>query len=164
MSTIAGNQVAFDRERAQPAVHAVDVGLFVLRLALGIIFIAHGGQKLFGWFGGRGLEATVTGFTGMGIPAPLAYLGAFTEFFGGIAVIIGLLSRLASLGLAIIMLTAMALVHAKNGFFMNSPGGAGIEFTLALFAMALTVLIAGPGRIAISDAESRPFRHPSPNP
>jgi putative oxidoreductase len=164
MSTITGDQTAFDRERAQSAVHAVDVGLVVLRLALGIIFIAHGAQKLFGWFGGQGLEATVTGFGSMGIPTALSYVAAFTEFFGGIAVIIGLLSRLASLGLAINMLVAMALVHAKNGFFMNSPGGAGIEFTLALFAMALTILIAGPGRIAISDAESRPFRHPSPNP
>lgn len=164
MSTITGDQLAYDRARHESRVHAVDVGLFVLRLALGIIFIAHGGQKLFGWFGGQGLEPTVAGFARMGVPAPLAYLTAFTEFFGGIAVLIGLLSRLGALGIACVMLGAIVLVHAKNGFFMNSPGGAGIEFTLALFSMALAILIAGPGKIALSDLESRAFHQPTTSP
>ena len=152
MSTITGEQYAFERDRADAGVHAVDIALFIVRLALGAIFIAHGGQKMFGWFGGRGLEATVTGMAGMGIPAALGYLAAFTEFFGGIAVIIGLLSRLASVGLAVTMAVAIAMVHGKNGFFLSDQG---FEYNLALIAMALAVAIAGPGRIALSDWEGR---------
>src|SRR5687767_8728420 len=155
MSTITGDQYAFEGERVRAGVNAVDVGLFILRLALGIIFIAHGGQKMFGWFGGRGLEATVTGFTGMGIPAALGYLAAFTEFFGGVAVVIGLLSRLAALGLTVTMAVAIAMVHGKNGFFLADKG---FEYNLALIAMALAVAIAGPGRIALSDWEGRFLR------
>ncbi len=151
MSTITSDQLAFDRERSAAGIRAMDVGLFIVRLALGIIFIAHGGQKVFGWFGGRGLEATVTGFAGMGIPAAMAYLAAFTEFFGGIAVVIGLLSRLASLGLAVTMVVAIVMVHGKNGFFAPT----GFEYNLALLAMALAVAVAGPGRIAVSDLEAR---------
>ena len=155
MSTITGDQVAFERERAQSGVRAIDVSLLIVRLALGIIFVAHGAQKVFGWFGGPGLEATVTGFTGMGIPAALAYVAAFTEFLGGIAVIIGLLSRVAALGLTVTMGVAIAMVHGKNGFFLANQG---FEYNLALIAMALAVFIAGPGRIALSDWEGRFFR------
>ena len=155
MSTITGDQYAFEGDRVRAGVKAVDVGLFIVRLALGIIFIAHGGQKMFGWFGGRGLEATVTGFAGMGIPTVFGYLAAFTEFFGGVAVLIGLLSRLAALGLTVTMAVAIAMVHGKNGFFLANQG---FEYNLALIAMALAVAIAGPGRIALSDWESRFLR------
>jgi putative oxidoreductase len=146
--------------RAQAHVTTADIGIFVLRLALGIIFIAHGGQKLFGWFGGNGLAATVQGFTsGMGIPAPLAYLAIFTEFFGGVAVVIGLLSRLAAAGLAFTMVVAAVKVHMANGFFLATGPGQqnGFEYNLALFAMALAVVLAGPGRIALSDLEAKWF-------
>ena len=135
------------------AFNAVDWSLLILRLALGVIFIAHGGQKVFGWFGGQGLAATVEAFnTKMGIPAPLTYLAAFTEFFGGVAVLLGILGRLASLGLAIVMLVAVSKVHWAHGFFLEHQG---FEYNLALFAMALVILVAGPGRIAIADWEAR---------
>jgi len=126
-------------------------GFLALRAALGVIFLAHGGQKLFGWFGGHGFEGTVQFFTTqMGVPAPLAVLAMLTEFFGGLAVLLGVLSRTAALGLAVVMVVAALKVHLVNGFFLGAaPGQAdGIEYNLALFAMALLVTLAGPGRFA----------------
>jgi putative oxidoreductase len=158
MSTIT-HDGSFAQDRAESrVVTATDWGLLVLRLALGIIFIAHGGQKVFGWFGGHGLDATVAGFGKMGIPAPLAYLAAFTELLGGVAVLLGVLTRLAALGLAVTMVVAMFMVHLKNGFFMNGPGGPGIEYNVALLAMSLALVLAGPGRIAVGDTERRFLR------
>ena len=143
---------------AMPAgggITAIDVGLLILRLGLATVFLAHGGQKMFGWFGGHGLEATVAGMvTKNGIPAPLAYLATFTEFFGGLAVLGGLLSRLASLGLLITMLVAIFGVHLNDGFFAPK----GFEYPFALAAMALTLIVTGPGRIALADFEGRLFR------
>src|ERR1044071_8393682 len=108
-------------------------GLFLLRLIVGIVFIAHGSQKVFGWFGGPGLQGTV-GFMGnMGIPAILAYTAAFTEFLGGIALILGLLTRVAALGLVIDMAVAIILVHLNSGFFAPK----GFEYPLSLGAVAL---------------------------
>ena len=89
-----------------------------------------------------------------GIPAPLAFLAASTEFFGGLAVLSGLLSRLASLGLLITMLVAIFGVHLKGGFFLP----AGIEYAFSLAVIALTLIFTGPGRIAIADLEGRLFR------
>jgi putative oxidoreductase len=144
------------------ALSATDIGLFVLRLALGVIFIAHGGQKLFGLFGGPGLAATVDTFDKfLGIPVPLAYLAVFTEFFGGVALVVGLLSRLAGLGLAVTMVVATFKAHLANGFFLTSGqppySTIGYEYNLALFAMALAVVFTGPGRLALSDIERRWF-------
>lgn len=156
MSTMAERASA---ARAEPrALSAVDWGLFALRLGLGIIFVAHGAQKVFGLFGGQGLAATVESFsTNLGIPAPLGYLAAFTELFGGLAVLLGVLSRTAALGLAILMVVAALKVHLPNGFFLSGPGqsGPGIEYNVALFAMAVAVMLAGPGRLAFWDPEVR---------
>lgn len=140
-------EASMANEQAHRHTTNVDVALLVLRLALGTIFIAHGAQKLFGWFGGGGLGQTITAFQGMGIPPFLTVLVAIVEFFGGVAVLIGLLSRLASLALAVNMLVAMILVHAPNGFFLGEQPG--IEFVLALFAMSVAVFTAGPGEIAV---------------
>jgi len=141
---------------------AQDLGLLLLRLALGVIFVAHGGQKLFGWFGGPGPAATVHEFhAGLGIPVPLAYLAMFTEFFGGLALIAGLLARLASIGIGFTMVVAVLTVHLKNGFFLGSAktgAGPGFEYNLALFAMALAVALVGPGRWALADLEPRWMR------
>ena len=149
-------------EQRATALTATDVGLFVLRLALGVIFIAHGGQKLFGLFGGPGLSATIDTFDKfLGIPAPLAYLAVFTEFFGGLALVSGLFSRLAGLGLAVTMVVATIKARLANGFFLTSGPPPyhtiGYEYNLALFAMALAVVFTGPGRIAIGDIERRWF-------
>jgi putative oxidoreductase len=125
----------------------------VVRLALGVIFFAHGAQKVFGWFGGRGLSATIAGFRQMNIPPAATALAAFVECFGGLAVLVGFLTRPAALGLIGVMLVAIAKVHVAHGFFLNwsmTPGkGHGYEFNLALIAMALAILIGGGGVLSI---------------
>ncbi len=123
--------------------------LLVTRLGLGVIFFAHGAQKVFGWFGGGGLKATIAGFRQLNIPPAATVLAAFVECFGGLAVIVGFLTRPAAIGLIVIMLVAVSKVHVRHGFFLNwflTPGkGHGFEFNLALIAMALAVLIGGGG-------------------
>jgi putative oxidoreductase len=125
----------------------------VVRLALGIIFFAHGAQKTFGWFGGHGLAATVGGFRAMGIPPFATVLAAYVECLGGLAMIVGFLVRPAALGLIVDMLVAVAKVHGAHGFFLNfamTPGrGHGYEFNLALLALALSILIGGAGVLSI---------------
>lgn len=126
---------------------ALDLGLFLLRLTLGIIFFAHGAQKVLGWYGGKGLMGTASSMKmAMGIPAPLSILASYTEFFGAIAVMLGVLTRVAAAGLGITMLVALFKVHGKNGFWARSQG---YEYNLALFSMSLLLVLAGPGQIAI---------------
>lgn len=125
-----------------------------VRLALAALFIAHGGQKMFGWFGGPGLAATIQGFQQfMGIPAFLAVVVAATEFFGGVAILIGLLTRLAALGLSIVMLVAVFKVHLAHGFFLNWEGkpnvGHGIEMNVVVLGLTLALLIAGGGALSL---------------
>ena len=125
-----------------PTARQIDIALLIIRAVTGVIFIAHGWQKLFVYgFGG------VSGaFAHMGVPAPevLGPFVALVEFFGGIALVIGLLTRLAALGLAFNMLVAMLLVHIKSGFFAPS----GIEFPLSLFAAALVLVFTGAGNLS----------------
>jgi putative oxidoreductase len=127
---------------------------FILRVSLGTIFIAHGGQKLFGLWGGTGLSDSIdTLKTSFGIPGYLVLIAILTEFFGGIAVVIGLLTRIVSVGLGIDMVVTITKVYAVNGFFLNwnlVPGhGHGYEFHLALLAMSLAIALSGPGRFAV---------------
>jgi putative oxidoreductase len=125
----------------------------VVRLILGVIFFAHGAQKVFGWFGGRGLAETIAGFRQMGIPPAATVAASFIECFGGLALIVGFLVRPAALGLIVVMLVAISKVHARHGFFLNwsvAPGkGHGWEFNLALIAMALSLLIGGGGMLSV---------------
>lgn len=138
-------------------VAATDWALLVLRFALGIIFFAHGAQKAFGWFGGPGMDGAI-GFMGqMGIPTPMVYVAVYTELLGSLALLFGVFSRIAAVGLIVNMLVAIAKVHFANGFFMGGSSGPGYEFNLALIAMSLAVLISGPGRLAITDWEGRIF-------
>jgi putative oxidoreductase len=135
----------------------------VVRVALGIVFIAHGGQKVFGWFGGPGLKATIQAFQQhMKVPPAATALAAFIEFFGGLALLIGFLSRPAAVGIVAVMLVAIAKVHGRNGFFLNfsgTPGkGHGFEFNFVLIAMALCILIGGAGALSI-DALLRSLGH-----
>jgi putative oxidoreductase len=124
----------------------------LVRLALGGVFFAHGAQKAFGWFGGRGLTATMQAFQQhLRIPPAATALAAFTECLGGLALIVGLLARPAALGLIVVMLVAIATVHWKHGFFLaTQPGQAnGWEYNFALIAMALAVLLGGAGALSI---------------
>src|SRR5437868_14887031 len=89
----------------------------ILRLALGVVFFAHGAQKMLGWFGGYGFSGTMGFFTGMlHIPAPLALLAIAAEFFGGLGLILGFLTRIAAFGIAAVMVVAIAAVHGAFGF------------------------------------------------
>ena|SRR5690348_3089657 len=136
-----------------------DAMLALLRLALGVVFFAHGAQKMLGWFGGYGYGATLGAFTGMGIPAPLAFLAICAEFFGGIGLIIGCLSRIAAFGITCNMIVAVALVHWHFGFFMNWAGtqkGEGFEFHILALAMLALVLAKGAGALSVDRLLSRP--------
>lgn len=128
----------------------------VVRVALGVVFFAHGAQKVFGWFGGPGLRGVVAGFTSLGVPAPAAILASFIEFLGGVAMVLGLLARPAAIGIIVVMLVAIAKVHARHGFFLNfqgTPGrGHGFEFNFVLIAMALSILIGGAGVLSVDRA------------
>ena len=123
--------------------------LTVVRLVLGIVFFAHGAQKLLGWFGGAGFSGTMGFFTHqMGIPAPLALLAIAAEFFGGLGLIVGLLGRVAAFGIICNMLVAVAMVHAHVGLFMNWYGtqqGEGFEYHLLAIALGLVVVVKGSG-------------------
>ncbi len=123
-----------------------NLSLLILRMIIGTVFIAHGGQKVFGWWQGPGLVGFVDHLHQTGIPVFLAYLAAFTEFFGGIAVLIGLLTRLSSLGLLIVMAVAVFKVHFSNGFFSQNRG---FEYPLTLLGIALSLLISGAGNFSI---------------
>jgi len=120
---------------------SVDWALLAVRVAAGVVFVAHGSQKLFGAFGGPGLGPVVQ------MMGPVGYLVAIGEFFGGLGLIFGLLSRFSAASLILVMLGAIALVHARNGFFLGEKPG--FEFNLALIGLLLAVLIAGPGRLSI---------------
>jgi putative oxidoreductase len=119
-----------------------------LRVPIGIILAAHGSQKVFGWFGGYGLEGTGQWMASVGL-APgflMALLAGSAEFFGGIALILGLLTRPAAVISALTMLVALFSVHWGHGFFMDSHG---IEYALALFSATVTLGIMGGGRYSL---------------
>lgn len=123
----------------------VSTAVLLLRVVLGVVFFAHGAQKVLGWWGGPGLAGTVQFMAGMGIPAFLAYAAAFTEFLGGIFLILGFLTRISAVGIGITMLVAIFMVHLKQGFF--APGG--IEYSLTLGVISLVILLLGPGRYSV---------------
>jgi putative oxidoreductase len=123
-----------------------------LRLGLAAVFFAHASQQSLGWFGGKGPQDTLNAWKERyAIPRPIGALGIFTEFFGSFAMLVGFLTRPFALGLAIFMAVAIWKAHWKNGFFLAHRGGEGngIEFCLALFLMALALLIGGGGGLSI---------------
>lgn len=118
-----------------------------VRLGAGVIFTAHGGQKLFGWLGGYGLEGTAGWMTSIGLEPGLlmAAMAGGAEFFGGLLLIVGLLVRPAALMLAITMLVAIITVHLENGLFMSSNG---YEFGLALLVISIGLVFRGAGSLS----------------
>ena len=125
------------------------LGLAILRVLVGVVFAAHGYQKLFTF----GIAGVTDGFTKMGVPMPTitAPLVGCLEFAGGLALIVGLLTRLVALGLAIDMLGAMFLVHLANGFFLPT----GYEFVLLLCAASLTLVVGGAGSPSVDEMIAR---------
>ena len=119
---------------------AVDVSLLILRVIVGVIFAVHGAQKLFGALGGQGLEGMVK-FLGV-----LAYPVSVGEFFGGLGLIFGFLSRFSAASNIVIMIGAIVMVHGKNGFLLQNQG---FEYNLALIGLLAPILLCGPGRFSI---------------
>lgn len=119
-----------------------------LRLPIGIIFMAHGAQKLFAWFGGYGLEGTGAWMESIGL-APgylMALMAGSAEFFGGLFILLGLLTRPAALALAGTMIVAIFTVHFENGLFMSNNG---YEFGLALLAASISLVFSGAGKASL---------------
>ena len=134
----------------------------ILRIVLGLVFFAHGAQKMLGWFGGFGFSGTMGYFTGtMHIPAPLAFLAIAAEFFGGLGLIFGFLTRIAAFGIGVNMLVAIMTVHRDFGFFMNWTGtqkGEGFEFHLLVIAMVAFLMVRGAGAFSVDRVLSVPVR------
>ena len=128
----------------------------LLRLVLGCVFFPHGAQKALGWFGGHGFSGTMTYFTEtMHIPWVFALLAITAEFLGSLALIAGFLTRIAAFGIASVMATAIVMVHAPNGFFMNWSGkqaGEGFEYHLLAIGIAFALIIMGGGKWSVDSA------------
>ena len=137
------SEVSASRDRL-----AVDLSLLLVRVIVGVIFAAHGSQKLFGTFDGPGLAKMVE------MMGPLGYLVTIGEFFGGLGLIFGFLTRFSAASIIVIMCGAIGMVHGRYGFFLGTGpesmlATAGFEYCLALIGLLAPILIAGPGRFAI---------------
>jgi len=118
----------------------VDASLLVLRVVVGMIFAAHGAQKVFGLFGGPGMAAIAQ------MMGPIGYLVAIGECFGGLGLIFGFLTRFSAASNIVIMIGAIAMVHGKNGFFMQNGG---FEYNLALIGLLVPIVLLGAGHYSI---------------
>ena len=127
---------------------APTLGTLPLRVIAGVIFFAHGAQKLFAWFGGYGLDGTGQWMASIGLTPGylMALMAGSAEFFGGILLVLGLLTRPAALVLAITMLVAIVTVHLDNGLFMSNNG---YEFGLALLAISTALVVQGAGKYSL---------------
>src|ERR1700739_4604514 len=125
----------------------------IARIVLGVIFFAHGAQKLLGWFGGPSLANSMRTFAEhLHLPSTLAFLVIAGEFFSGIGLIVGLFSRIAALVIALTMVGAIATVHFRFGLFLNWFGtqeGHGSEYHLLAIALALVIVVQGAGAFSL---------------
>ncbi|WP_428911060.1 DoxX family protein [Niallia sp. Krafla_26] len=126
----------------------VSIGLLIIRLVIGLLFVAHGAQKLFGWFGGYGVKGTGGWFESIGIKpgVTMALIAGLTELIGGILFVLGLLTPLAGIMIAGTMVVAIAKVHGSNGLWSTSNG---YEYNLTLLAVAIGIALIGPGQYAL---------------
>jgi putative oxidoreductase len=128
------------------ATHGHDIGLLLLRFAIGLTIAVHGSQKLFGWFDGGGLTATGVGFEAMGYPSgeTMALIAGLSEFLGGLGLALGVLTPLAAAAVVGTMLNAVVAVHWEGGFFAPE----GIEYPMVIGVGAAALALTGPGRYA----------------
>jgi putative oxidoreductase len=126
----------------------MDIGILLLRVTVGLTMAAHGGQKLFGWFGGYGLDATGQAFDSMGFHPGRrhALMAGLVELGGGLLLALGLLTPLAAALVASVMLVAALTVHAKQGFFITSGG---YEYNLVLGVAAVSLAFTGAGALSL---------------
>lgn len=124
------------------------LSLLILRITIAIVFMAHGSQKLFSWFGGYGLEGTGQWMESIGLSPGylMALLAGSGEFFGGLLLLFGLLTRASSLVLAITMFVAIFSVHFANGFFMSANG---YEFAFVLLGASVALMFSGAGKYSL---------------
>lgn len=131
-----------------------DPMLTLVRLTLGVIMFAHAAQKIFGWFGGNGFEAAIEFYNGvLGIPVAIAVFAIVSELLSAVGLIVGLLTRIAAVGIIGIMIGAIAIMIGPNGFFMNwfgqmEAGSEGYEYHLLVIAMALLIVVRGAGALS----------------
>ena len=126
----------------------ISIGLLLIRLVIGLSFIAHGAQKLFGWFGGHGLKGTGGWFESIGMKpgVRMALIAGLSELVGGALFAVGFLTPLAALMIAGTMLIAIIKVHGPNGYWSTQNG---YEYNLTLLVVAISIAIIGPGYYAI---------------
>ncbi|MGR3762860.1 DoxX family protein [Rossellomorea sp. NS-SX7] len=126
----------------------IDLGLLIIRLVIGVLFIGHGAQKLFGWFGGHGLKGTGGWFESIGMKpgVTMALLAGLSELIGGILFALGLLTPLGGILIAATMIMAIIKVHGSNGVWATSNG---YEYNLTLIAVAIGIALIGPGQYAV---------------
>jgi len=124
------------------------IGLLVIRLVIGLTFAAHGAQKLFGWFGGYGIEGTGGFFESVGIKPgkPMATLAGVGEVAGGLLFALGLFVPVASVLIVSAMIVAIVKVTGKNGYWITAEG---YEYSVAIIAVAVGVALTGPGAYAL---------------
>lgn len=126
-----------------------EYSLLLLRVALGVIFFAHGSQKLLGWFGGYGFDATVQFFQqALGIPPAFTVMAILAEFLGGIMVLLGIFTRPGAAAIAVTMAVALFMVHLSQGFFITGDQ-VGFEYVFALLMMALYLTVNGAGKLSM---------------
>lgn len=135
------------------------------RLVLALVILPHGAQELLGWFGGWGFDGTLAWFEqALHVPAPIAALVVFSDFFGALALAAGVATRLAAFGVIATMVGAVLMVHAPNGFFMNWSGtqaGEGFELHLLAIALAVPLMIKGAGAWSLDGYLSRRTHRPA---
>jgi putative oxidoreductase len=126
----------------------LNIGLLLIRLVIGILFIGHGAQKLFGWFGGYGLKGTGGWFESIGMKpgVTMALMAGLTELIGGILFALGLITPLGGIMIAATMVIAIAKVHGANGLWSTSNG---YEYNLVLLAVTIGIALVGPGQYAL---------------
>ena len=126
-----------------------DLVSLLLRVIIGVVFAAHGAQKAFGWFGGPGMEGFSQMLTGLGFKPALfwAYLAAYVEFLGGLALILGVFTRLFSALLVLVMAVAILKVHLAKGLFLAKGG---FEYSLVLLCVLVALVLLGTGKYGIT--------------